>query len=357
MRADVPRSGLVLARVGAALLLLSATLLILRDFLVPMAWAAIAAFMSWSAYARVRDATGRPALTAALFTLTFLILFALPAGWLIVVLAEQTIRLARYMNEWIASGSPLPDWLTTNRFIGPRLDEIRSAIPAANELGPHVAQAARALSGTAATMATSIGRGLFDFVITMITLFVFYAEGEGLLAHTRRLATALFPERPPEFIDHVGRVVRAVVIAVLGTAVVQGAIAAVGFAIFGVPSPIALGALTSLFAFLPGGVVIVWGGATIWLWSAGHTGAAIGMIIWGLVPIGSIDNVLRPIMISRSGAGDIPFLLVLLGVLGGLSAFGMLGLLLGPVVLTIAFTLVKEVGSPTHPTSATGPPL
>jgi len=357
MRADVPRSGLVLARVGAALLLLAATLLILRDFLVPMAWAAIAAFMSWGAYARVRDLTGRPALTAALFTVMFLILFALPAGWLIVVLAEQSIRLLRYTNEWIASGSPLPDWITTNRFIGPRLDEIRNAIPAANELGPHVAQAARALSGTAASMATGIAQGLFDFVMTMITLFVFYAEGEGLLAHTRRLLAALFPERPPEFIDHIGRVVRAVVIAVLGTAVVQGAIASIGFMIFGVPSPIALGALTALLAFVPGGVVLVWGGAAIWLWSSGHVGAAIGMVVWGLVPIGSIDNVLRPIMISRSGAGDIPFLLVLLGVLGGLSAFGMLGLLLGPVVLTIAFTLVKEVGTPTIVVpGAPGPP-
>jgi predicted PurR-regulated permease PerM len=359
MRADTPRSGLVIARVGAGLALLAATLLVLRDFLVPMTWAAIAAFMSWGAYARVRDLTGRPVLTAALFTLVFLIVFAVPAGWLVVMLAEQSIRLLRYANEWIAAGSPLPDWITTNRFLGPRIDEIRGAIPAADELGPHVAQAVRALSGTAASMATGIAQGLFDFVITMIALFVFYAQGEGLLAHTRRLLAALFPERPPEFIDHVGRVVRAVVVAVLGTALVQGAIAAFGFALFGVPSPIALGALTALLAFIPGGVVVVWGGAAIWLWSTGHTGAAIGMTVWGLVPIGSIDNVLRPIMISRSGAGDIPFLLVLLGVIGGLSAFGMLGLLLGPVVPTIAFTLVKEIGTPpvTTPSAAAGPPL
>jgi predicted PurR-regulated permease PerM len=354
---DLPRSGLVIARVGAGLVLLAATLLILRDFLVPMTWAAIAAFMSWGAYARVRDLTGRPVLTAGLFTLIFLILFALPAGWLVVVLAEQSIRLLRYANEWIAAGSPLPDWLTTNRFIGPRIDDIRAAIPAANEVGPHVAQAARALSGTAASMAAGIAQGLFDFVITMIALFVFYAQGEGLLGNARRLLAALFPERPPEFVDHVGQVVRAVVIAVLGTAVVQGAIAAFGFALFGVPSPVALGALTALLAFVPGGVVLVWGGAAIWLWSTGHSWAAIGMVIWGMLPIGSIDNVLRPIMISRSGAGDIPFLLVLLGVLGGLSAFGMLGLLLGPVVLTIAFTLVKEVAPPATTSPAASPPL
>jgi predicted PurR-regulated permease PerM len=191
--------------------------------------------------------------------------------------------------------------------------------------------------------------------MTTVVLFVFYAQGAGLVAHARRMLAALFPERPPEFVDHVGQVVRAVVLGVLGTAVIQGAIAAVGFAIFGVPSPVALGALTALLAFLPGGVVLVWGGAAIWLYSTGHPGATIGMVLWGLVPVGSIDNVARPILISRSGAGDIPFLLVLLGVLGGLGTFGMLGLLLGPVILTIAFTLLKEVGPPPAATGAAGP--
>jgi predicted PurR-regulated permease PerM len=132
-----------------------------------------------------------------------------------------------------------------------------------------------------------------------------------------------------------------VVFGLLGTALVQGVIAGIGFALFGVPSPVALGALVTVGSFVPMGPVLIWGGAALWLFAGGHTGAAIGMAIWGAALVSSIDNVLRPILIS-GGATRIPFLLVFFGVLGGLLSFGLLGLFLGPVLLAVTFALAAD---------------
>ena len=93
---------------------------------------------------------------------------------------------------------------------------------------------------------------------------------------------------------------------------------------------------------MPVGPVFVWGGASIWLFVGGQTAIAIGMGLWGLLLVSSVDSVLRPLLISRSGASEIPFLLIFFGVLGGLTAFGLLGLFLGPVLLSVTFTLLAD---------------
>jgi len=146
--------------------------------------------------------------------------------------------------------------------------------------------------------------------------------------------------------------VRAVVFGLLGTAVAQGAIAAIGFAIFGVPSPVLLGILTALASFVPFGPTLVWVVAVIGLAIAGQTGAAVGMTVWGLLLVSTVDNVLRPLLIS--GPTEIPFLLVLFGVLGGLSTLGLLGIFVGPVVLSVAFALLSEFGK--RPAVVAAPP-
>jgi predicted PurR-regulated permease PerM len=130
---------------------------------------------------------------------------------------------------------------------------------------------------------------------------------------------------------------------VLGTAAAQGSAAGVGYAIFGVPYAVGLGVLTGFLSFLPGGTFVTTVGAIVWLFSQGHTGAAIGMALWGFLLVGTLDGWLRPLLISRSGSGNLPFLLILFGVLGGLASFGLLGLLFGPVVLAVVFALLSEL--------------
>jgi predicted PurR-regulated permease PerM len=191
-----------------------------------------------------------------------------------------------------------------------------------------------------ASIAGGLASNAFKFTITLLCLFFFYCDGERLATQAARFVRIAFP-RAPRVLEHVGGVVRAVVFGLIGTALVQGLVAGIGYALFGVPSPVALGALTFVASFIPAGPAILWAGASLWLLLGGQTGAAIGMAAYGLVLVSSIDNVLRPLLISGGGV-PIHFLVVFFGVLGGLASFGMLGLFLGPVLLSVTFALVVE---------------
>jgi len=339
-----PRAGLIVTRIVIGLLLIGTTLIVLQSFIVPMAWAAIVAFMTWGLYARTSRVLGKPRLTAFLYTLAVFLLFGIPAVFLLVAVAEQGTKLGRAAQEWIAAGTPLPPWLTELRWLGPHIESLRRhGIPGMEQIGPHLARFGAGLSQGLLIMGAGLARNVFEFAVTLVTLYVLYLEGEGICEYARGLSAQLFPNRSPALLNHIGARVRAVVIGVVGTALVQGAVAGVGYALFTVPYPIALGALTALTSFLPGGTLFVWGSATLYLFATGENALATGMLLWGVLLVGSIDNFLRPILIRRSGSAHMPFLLILFGVLGGLASFGLLGLLLGPVVLSISFTLLSEL--------------
>jgi len=343
------RTGLLLTRIAGALVLLAAAYLVLRPFLVPMVWAAIGAYVTWPLYARARARLRRPTLTAGLFTLSVLVLIGIPIGWFIVALADQGTALARVTIEWLHAGAPLPEWLGSNAWVQRQIEALRSlAMP--TDVTPYLAGIGRQLSNTLVALGGGLARNVFAFAVTLVGLFTLYVNGEGLLRHARRILAAFYPTTSPQFLEEVGGVVRAVVFGLIGTAIAQGILAGIGLAIFAVPFPVALGALTAILSFVPAGPVFVWGGAVVWLLMGNSTGAAVGMGLWGLVMVSSLDNVLRPLLISRSGTIRIPFLVVFFGVLGGLMAFGLLGLFLGPVVLSVAFTLIAEFpGRPVEP--------
>lgn len=337
------RIGHVLARVGGGLGLLGASLLVLQPFLVPVIWAAIVAYVSWPLYRRARDWTGRPALTASVFTAVQALCIVLPLVWVMVRLANEGTHAIAVVRTWLDSGAPLPDWLARQEWILPHVEELRShPIPGPTDVAEMITRYGGQVSGRLLDLAGGLARNLFSLSITLVTLYVFYVQGERVTHHARSLARVVFPSAPQRFVDDVGGVVRAVVFGLLGTAIVQGVLAAIGFTLFGVPSAVILGTATSVLSFVPAGPPLVWGGAAIWLFM---TGAPfyywIGMALWGVLFVSSVDNVLRPILIS-SGPTPIPFLLVFFGVLGGVAAFGMLGLFLGPVLLSVTFTLLAE---------------
>jgi predicted PurR-regulated permease PerM len=341
-----PRPGLLLTRIGVGLLLLVVTLIILRPFLVPAVWAATIAYMTWGTFQRASRATGRPRLVAFGFTLVTFLLLGVPAVWLMVLAIDESIRLLGVAQEWIQAGTPLPAWITESRWLGPAIERrLAEPLPGAGELGPRLLAVMRALTQQVLAVAGSVAENVFAFLVTVISLYVIYADGERIAAAVRRLFAFVFPERPADYLDRVGSVVRAVVLGVLGTALAQGAVAGVGFAIFGVPYAIGLAASTAFLSILPGGTAVTTLAATLWLVAQDEKGAAIGMALWGVLLVGTLDSWLRPLLISRSGSGDIPFLLILFGVLGGLSAFGLPGLLFGPVVLAIVFALLVELPS------------
>jgi predicted PurR-regulated permease PerM len=146
--------------------------------------------------------------------------------------------------------------------------------------------------------------------------------------------------RKQELFDYLGAVTRAVVFGTLLTALLQGTLVAIGFAIVDLPSPVVFGVIAAIVALLPiGGTSLVWVPATIVLAVQGRYGAALFMLLWGALLVGLIDNFLKPLLIS--GRAEVPTLAAFLGVLGGLAAFGPIGMFLGPVILALAIALVR----------------
>jgi predicted PurR-regulated permease PerM len=335
------RTGSTLARVGGGLALLAAALWVMQPFLVPIVWAGILAYVTWPLFRAVRRHTRRPKLSAGLFTGTVALGVGIPVAWLLVALASEATHLIGLSREWVDAGAPLPEWVMTRPWLAGRVTELRdNAIVDPTAVLRYVTRYASQVSGRLVDVAGGLATNVFKFAITVLSLFFFYLDGERLGAYAGRLLRIAFPSAP-QVLEHVGGVVRAVVFGLIGTAIVQGVLAGIGFALFGVPSPVALGALTFVGSFIPAGPMLLWIGAAVWLLVSGNVPAAIGMAVYGLLLISSIDNVLRPLLIS-GGQVPIHFLVVFFGVLGGLASFGMLGLFLGPVLLSVTVALVVE---------------
>ena len=335
------RPGLVVARVLVGLGLLAATLWVLSPFLIPGLWAAIAAYVTWPVFARLRAWTGWPRLTAALLTLAFALVIAIPVGWVLVVFATQAAGVARVLQDWVQQGAPLPEWVLERAWLAQRIDELRaSPLFGDAAAGEWIARYGERASQWAVAVTGGIARNLLEFVITMVVLFALYLDGERIAVLARRLAALLLPSDDPTLVDKIGGIARAVVFGLLGTALAQGVLIGLGFWIFGVPSAVFFGFATALFSLVPAGPALIWIGACVWLWDQGWWLATIGMGVWGALLVSSIDNVLRPLLIS--GPTRIPFMLVFFGVLGGLASLGLLGMFVGPVVLAVGFGLAAE---------------
>lgn len=327
-------------RFGAVLLLGAAAFAVLRPFLQPMLWAGILAYCTWPLYKQVSERARRPRIAAGVFTAVVALGVGVPLALLLAAMADDARALVAFVREWRETGG-VPAWVMTlpfaDRFLA-LLQESGFADPKrASEL---LAQWGSSLSRQLVSIAGGVARNVFGFGVMLLALFVFYVNGAELVAASRRLAHLLFPRAPELFVDRIGEAVRAVVFGLLGTALVQGLLSALGLAVAGVPSPIALGAATTALSFVPGGSAAVSLLSALWLGIHGKLAAAIGLAIWGVLIVGSADNVLRPLLIS--GRVPIPFLLVFFGVLGGLASFGVIGLFVGPVILSVIFALIRE---------------
>ncbi|HEY8190394.1 MAG TPA: AI-2E family transporter, partial [Micavibrio sp.] len=186
----------------------------------------------------------------------------------------------------------------------------------------------------------SIGRGVIDLSIGVLITFFFFCNGTQAAKHLRNLIERFVGHRGQYLLYVSKKTMIGVVYGILGTALAQGGLATIGFWIAGVPGAPFLGLLTFLLSFLPFGPPMIWIPASIWLFSQGHIGMGVFMSLWGLCAVSAIDNLVRPYFISLGT--NLPFLLVLLGVLGGIIAFGFIGLFIGPTLLAVAYTIVLQ---------------
>lgn len=332
-----------LIRVAAIALLAIGCVTVLLPFFTAALLAMVICLSTWPLYAHLRAALrGNRNGAAGIMTLLLILLFVVPIAILAVSLIENFPKLAELVSAWFERGPPEPPaWLKTIPWFGTWLDDYWHQVVASRDELVKLLQ--RALEPTRVLLVgagKAVGQGLLQMIVAVFIAFFFYRDGDRLVDALRRTLDRVAGALSGEVLDIIEGTVRSVIFGILGTAFAQGLVAAIGFAIASVPAPVALGGLVALVSLIPGGPPIVWIGATIWLFSEDRIGWTIFMAVWGLVVISGIDNVVRPLLISRGSS--MPLLLVLLGVFGGLIAFGFVGLFIGPVLLAVGYTLLRR---------------
>jgi len=327
-----------LALTGLALL----AFLVLQPFFAPLAWAAVLAYASWPLSERLRArCAGRDTLAASLSTAVAALTLFAPLLWFVWLAQQEVAGFYAGLRAFVTHPPEVPELLRGTPWLGDWLTEYRALLLADPQGAISAAKAwLAAHAGEAATLAGGVGKNLAKLVLVLTTLFFFFRDGARMVRELRHVMARFIGPRTHDYLAAAGMTTRAVVYGILLTALVQGAFAGVGYWVAGLASPVTLGVLTALFALIPFGTPLAWGGAGAWLLFQGETGAAIGVWLWGAAVVSQIDNVLRPVFISSVGA--IPFLLVLFGVLGGLLAFGLVGLFTGPIVLAVAWAVWRE---------------
>jgi predicted PurR-regulated permease PerM len=328
---------------AAILLLVIGCYLVIRPFLIAFLWGIIIAISTRGLYRRsLRIVGGRAKLAAALSALLLVAVLLIPIGALALNLADGIPKLTAWFDGIAAGGfKEPPSWLEGLPLVGRRAaDGWRAAAADPALLREKIRPLIGPVKDFAVAAVGGIGSGLIQFALALVVTGLLYVRGERFAAAVDRIAYRLGGESGRRQIGVVRSTVRGVFNGMLGTCAVQAILAMIGFWIAGVPSVFLLGVGTFFLSVIPGGPALLWAPAALWLNSNGSTGRAIFLAIWGLVIVGGSDNVVRPLLIGKGI--DAPIALVFLGVIGGVFAFGFLGLFIGPVLLVVAYNLADE---------------
>jgi predicted PurR-regulated permease PerM len=328
-------------------------ILVLYPFFSAMLWAAILVFTTWpvSEWLRINLRLRRGATAVLMVTLTAIVLvlplaLAAPGG------ASDVNHLHTVIQDALRGGLPdAPQWVFEIPVVGPSFgglwDRWAADITALGEaLQPYFGMVLE----QGLSLLLGIAHGVLLFGLALFVSFFFYLYGEPLAVRLRVIMHRIAGAQADRLILVTGATVRGVVYGILGTAIVQGVLTAFGLWIAGVPRPVLLGAVAGFLAVLPIGAPLVWIPAAIWLLASGQLWHGVFLLVYGSLAVSGADHVIRPWFISRGA--QLPFLLTVLGVLGGALAFGLLGIFLGPVLLGIGFTLVNEWAHAADPTPA-----
>ncbi len=328
-------------------------LVVLAPFVSALLWAGILAYTTWPVYRQVRArlGLGRAGGAGVMVAITAIVVvlplaLAAPAG------SSDVQQIERVVQDALAAGLPgSPDWLGEVPVVGPTLAQYWDAWAADLTV---MVLFFRPYFGIAAQfglqLLLGLANGVLLFLLALFVAFFAFASGEQFARRMTMIVHRVAGARAERLIEVTGATVRGVVYGILGTAVVQGVLTAIGLWVTGVPRAALLGVIAGGLAVLPVGPPLVWFPAGLWLMASGRMGFGIGLMIYGVAVIGGADTLIRPYFIARGA--QLPFLLTMLGVLGGAITFGLLGIFLGPVLLGVGFALVNEwIDSDARPTA------
>jgi predicted PurR-regulated permease PerM len=335
---DLTRILLAVAAIGG---LIAASFWVLRPFLPAIVWATMIVVATWPMLRGLEARFGgRRGIAVAIMTLAMLTTLAVPLTLATIAIVDHAQDVVTWSKSLIAHPLPaLPDWVVRVPLVGKKIvvDWDTLARAPSEELAARVTPHLRVIAAWLLLQAGGIGSLMLQFLLTVAIAAMLYARGEsvasGVIAFASRLAGA---EGIRVALLSAGAI-RAVALGIVVTALVQGLVGGVGLAVTGVPHAVVLTCVMVTLGVAQIGPAPVLIGAVIWLYVQGQPYWAIVLIGWGLLTM-SLDNVLRPLLIKRGA--DLPLLLIIAGVIGGLLAFGLVGLFVGPVILAIAYTLL-----------------
>lgn len=325
--------------------------LVLRPFFAAILWGAILVYATWPVFVWIqrRCAIGPSAAALVMILAAFAVMVA-PLAFVVSDFADDVAALMRNLSVVMTMSLPdPPDWVAELPLIGPRIDEHwRKLSIDEPELQTLVAPYLEAIGrwgwGKGVNIGIGLAQGTLELLLALFVAFFLYRDGAAIAARVEGGLIRLAGARGQRLMNVAGNTTQAVVYGIVGTALVQAALMLVGLTIAGVPNAMLLAFLTGITSPLPVGPPIFWLGAAIWLYATAGLGWCLFMLAWGAGLVSMADNVVRPLLISRGGTT--PIVLTLLGILGGVFAFGFLGLFLGPTLLALGYSLLQEWTSP-----------
>ena len=338
-RPDLARTTLGVLFIGGLIL---AAFWVLRPFIGATIWATTIVVATWPAMLRLQARLWHKRLPAVVvMTLILLLLFVVPVTLAIATLianADEIVAAAKQLSQ-LRMPTP-PDWLASLPAVGPKIKMLWEEAAAGGadgllaKLQPYAGQLARWVAGEAGSVGYLIVQGLLIVVLSALM----YSHGEAAAAALVRIGLRLGGAQGADTVVLAGQAIRGVALGVGVTAVVQSVLGGIGLAISGVPYAGLLTVVMFMFCLAQLGPTLVLVPAVAWLYWSGENGWGTFLLVVALV-VGTLDNFLRPMLI-RMGA-DLPLLLIFAGVIGGLLAFGLVGIFIGPVVLAVAYTLLS----------------
>lgn len=316
---------------------------IVKFFISPAIWGAILAYITFPLYRFFHQKIRlSPTFSALIMTVGISLLIGIPLVIGVFFLQQEVIGFYGMAIHRLQAGYvDLPNSIKELPVIGQQIKNLLWEInkdPEASMMAVRTWVQSHLYYGKVAVDA--ILTNLAKLGMALMTLFFFYRDGKSLIHQIRKALRNIIGDRIDDYIDSVGATTQAVIYGIGLTALAQALLAGLGYAVAGAPNPILLTLVTFVVALIPFGTPFAWGGVAAWLLSQGQTAEGIGLALWGVLVISWVDNLIRPIVIS--GATKIPFIIIFIGVLGGLTAFGFVGLFIGPVVLAIGLAVWRE---------------
>jgi predicted PurR-regulated permease PerM len=330
-------------RIALIALLVIGCIYVLQPFMATFLFAAIFCLFTWPLYHRLWRLFGRrDTLAAITMTLLLLIALILPMAYLANNLADSADKLLNELRTSLQNLQPqAPDWVRSLPLVGEQISHAwERATASQEELIKLLRQYYEPIRAFTLRAVQLVAGGFLQLLLVVFVAFFFYRDGARMAKALVTIVRRLGGELGEEMLVLSCNTVKGVMLGIFGTALAQSVVAMLGFLLAGAPTPILLASATFFLSVIPIGPPLIWGGASLWLYNHGEHGWAIFLALYGLLAISTVDNVLKPILISHSS--HLPLLLIVFGVLGGALTFGFIGIFLGPTLLAVGFTLMQH---------------